>query len=270
MTSVDQAIQWRGMDVVDRDGEKIGKIDEIYLDQETDRPEWAVVSGGGLFGGGSTFVPIAGAQEQGGQIQVPFEKSHVKDAPGVDAGGELSQEEEQRLYSHYGMDYGESRSETGLPESQSGMATGDPTPEGSRGVVGEDVSGPETDQAMTRSEEELQVGTSQRETGRARLRKYVVADEVQETVPVQREELRVEREPITEANIDQATSGPELSEEEHEVTLMEEEVVAEKRVVPKERVRVDKDTVTEEAQVSEEVRKEQIDLDEGAGDRDVR
>jgi uncharacterized protein (TIGR02271 family) len=118
---------------------------------------------------------------------------------------------------------------------------------------------------MTRSEEELQVGTTQRERGRARLRKYVTTEQEQLTVPVQREEARVEREPITDANLDAATSGPEISEAEHEVVLREEEPVVEKRVVPRERVRLDTETVTEERQVGEEVRKEQIEVE---GDRD--
>ncbi|HEY4792022.1 MAG TPA: YsnF/AvaK domain-containing protein, partial [Actinomycetes bacterium] len=88
----------------------------------------------------------------------------------------------------------------------------------------------------------------------------VVTETQQVTVPVQREEVRVEREPITDANRDAATSGPEISEAEHEVILREEEPVVEKRVVPKERVRLDKDTVTGQERVAEEVRKEQIDL----------
>jgi len=120
---------------------------------------------------------------------------------------------------------------------------------------------------MTRSEEELQVGTRQRERGRARLRKYVVTEQVTKTVPVQREEARLEREPITDANIDAATSGPDLTEAEHEVTLREEEPVVEKRVVPKERVRLDKDVATEEREVAEDVRKERI---EPEGDVDPR
>jgi uncharacterized protein (TIGR02271 family) len=92
-----------------------------------------------------------------------------------------------------------------------------------------------------------------------------VTETQQVTVPVQREEVRVEREPITDANLDDATSGPAISEEEHEVTLHEEEPVVEKRAVPKERVRLDTETVTEERQVAEEVRKEQIEVD---GDQD--
>jgi uncharacterized protein (TIGR02271 family) len=117
---------------------------------------------------------------------------------------------------------------------------------------------------MTRSEEELHVGTTRRERGRARLRKYVVTEEVQQTVPVRREEVRVEREPVTEGNVDQAMAGPEISEEEHELTLHDEEVVVEKRAVPKERVRMTKDTVADDETVSEEVRKERIDVE---GDR---
>ena len=124
------------------------------------------------------------------------------------------------------------------------------------------MSGPTTDDAMTRSEEELRVGTTERDAGRVRLRKYVVEDEVTETVPVRREEIRVEREPITDGNVDEALDGPAISEEEHEVVLHEEEVVVDKRAVPKERVRLEKDTVTDEETVSETLRKEEIDVDE--------
>ena len=98
------------------------------------------------------------------------------------------------------------------------------------------------------------------------MRKYVVTEQVQKTVPVRREEVRVEREPITDDNLDAATSGADISEGEHEVVLHEEEPVVEKRTVPKERVRLDKDTTTEERQVSEEVRKERIEA-EGARER---
>jgi uncharacterized protein (TIGR02271 family) len=114
---------------------------------------------------------------------------------------------------------------------------------------------------MTRSEEELRVGKRQVETGRVRLRKYVVTEQVQQTVPVQREEVRIEREPITDANAGDAMDGPALSEEEHEVVLHAEEPVVEKRVVPKERVRVEKDAVVEEVQVTEELRKERIEAE---------
>src|SRR4051794_33053510 len=268
MSTTQNVLEWRGQELLDNDGQKIGTIEEIYLDTETDQPEWALVKTG-LFGGKGTFVPLQQANPSADGIQVPFDKGHVKDAPNVDADGELSQSEEQTLYHYYGLEYGESRSGSGLPEGGAGATGG--TAGGAdyadaEGAVGHDTSGPTTDNAMTRSEEELNVGKTQRETGRARLRKYVVTDEVQTTVPVQREEVRVEREPITDANIDNATDGPAISEEEHEVTLHAEEPVVEKRAVPKERVRLDKDTVEEERQVSDTVAKEQIEVD-GEGDR---
>jgi uncharacterized protein (TIGR02271 family) len=245
---------WRGSNAVGSDGDKIGKIEEIYMDAETGKPEWLAVTTG-LFGSKVSFVPVAEASEAGGDVRVPYDKQQVKDAPNAEADGELSQAEEANLYRHYGLDYSEARSDSGLPEGQGGRRRSD------REAVGRDTSGPTTDDAMTRSEEELRVGKASRERGRARLRKYVVTEEVQKTVPVQREEVRVEREPITDANVGDATDGPAISEEEHEVTLHEEEVVTEKRAVPKERVRMDKQTVTEDQTVSEEVRKEQIEAE---------
>ena len=82
--------EWRGQELLDNDGEKIGKIEEIYLDTDTDQPEWALVKTG-LFGGKGTFVPLQQANPTGDGVQVPFEKSHVKDAPNIDPDGELSQ-----------------------------------------------------------------------------------------------------------------------------------------------------------------------------------
>jgi uncharacterized protein (TIGR02271 family) len=251
--SIDTAQAWQGRTMVDPAGDKLGTIDAIYLDEETGQPEWATVTRG-LFTAKAAFVPLAQAQDMGDSVQVPYDKQQVIDAPSPQADGSLSQDEEAELYRHYGLDYGEHRSDSGLP-----AGTADDTQDD---TVGRDTSGPTTDQAMTRSEEELRVGTQTRERGRARLRKYVTTETQQVTVPVQREEVRVEREPITDANLDAATSGPAISEEEHEVTLREEEVVVEKRAVPRERVRLDTETVTEERQVAEEVRKEQIQVDD--------
>ena len=262
MSATQDFLQYRGRNAVDRDGDKIGKVEEIYLDQETGRPEWALVNTGLLTK--SSFVPLAGATPQQDELRVAYDKAQVKDAPGVDPVGELTQDQEAALYGHYGLDYSEGHSDTGLPEGRSDVSGRNPAGQGT-GAVGDDVSGAETDDAMTRSEEELRVGTTQREAGRARLRKHVVTEQVEQTVPVQREEVRIEREPITDANVDQAGDGPAISEEEHEVVLHEEEVVTEKRAVPKERVRMSKDAVTEERQVSEEVRKEQIDEIDGEG-----
>ena len=257
MPTTDQVLSWRGEQLHGSDGEKLGKIEEIYLDAETREPEWALVTTG-LFGSKRSFVPLREASTSGDGVTVPFDKDTVKNSPTVDADGALSRAEETELYRHYGMDYGQSQSP--LPESG-------PTDSDRDQHVGRDTSGPTTDDAMTRSEEELRVGTTERESGRVRLQKYVVEDEVTQTVPVRREEVRIEREPITDANVGDATSGPDISDEEHEVVLHEEEPVAEKRVVPKERVRLDKDVQTEQREVSDTVRKEQLDIDEQGGRR---
>jgi uncharacterized protein (TIGR02271 family) len=245
-----QATSFIGSDLYDRDGDKVGSITEIYEDTQTRKPEWAAINTG-FFGSKVAIVPLAEATTEGEQLRVPFQKSQIKDAPHVDGDGQISQQEEAALYSHYGLDYSESRSDTGLPEGGADHP----------GTVGHDTSGPTTDNAMTRSEEEVVVGKQQVETGRARLRKYIVTENVETTVPVQREEVRIEREPITEGNIDNALDGPELSEEEHEVVLHAEEPVVGKRTVPKERVRLDKTADVENVKVSEQARKEQIEVE---------
>jgi uncharacterized protein (TIGR02271 family) len=246
MPEMTEAYRWQDRTIVGNDGETIGTVKEIYEDQATGKPEWATVSGG-LLGMKSHFVPLAGASPAGEDVRVPVTKDQVKSAPSVDPDGELSEQEEQRLFEHYGVPYTTEGSTTaeGGPHAGGGVET----TERDRG----------RDEAMTRSEEELRVGTERREAGRVRLRKYVVTEQVQQTVPVQREEVRVEREPITEANREAALSGPDITEAEHEVILHEEEPVVEKRAVPKERVRLEKDTVTDEREISEEVRKERID-----------
>ncbi|HEY8583792.1 MAG TPA: PRC and DUF2382 domain-containing protein [Capillimicrobium sp.] len=254
MPTLQDVQTWRGSELRSSDGEKIGTVEEIYLDRESGEPEWIAVKTG-LFGSNHSFVPIEGASYADGAVSVPHGRDTVKDAPNVSADGELSPEEEGRLYQHYGRDYQEF---SGVDTTET---TGRFDREDASGTVGHDTSGPTTDNAMTRSEEELEVGKTQRESGRARLRKYVVTENVETTVPVQREEVRVEREPITDANVGDAMDGPAISEEEHEVVLHEEQPVVGKRTVPKERVRLDKDTVTEERQVSEEVRKERIEAE---------
>jgi uncharacterized protein (TIGR02271 family) len=247
MPDLDTVRSWHGRTLVDRDGGRIGPIEAIYLDDRTGQPEWGLVNTG-LFGTKSSFVPLAQASGSGDQVQVPYDKQLVKDAPRIDVDQHLAEAEEQRLWRHYGLD----DDPTDRSVAPGRDATSHPR--------GGDIPGSTADAAMTRSEEELRVGTTQRERGRVRLRKYVTTEHLQQTVPVQREELRVEREPITDANRDAAASGPAISEEEHEVILREEAPVVDKRVVPKERVRLDTDTVTGEESVAEEVRKEQIEV----------
>ena len=257
MPDTTEAYDFRGRTLIDQAGEKIGKIDQLYHDEQGGQPEWATVNTG-LFGTKSHFVPLAGASPDGEDVRVNVTKEQVKDAPSVDPDGQLSEQEESRLFEHYGVPYTQHGTVTaqGAPDARS---DGEETL--TEGRTDAEGGGPRTDEAMTRSEEELRVGTAQRESGRVRLRKYVVTEQVTKTVPVQREELRLEREPITDENVGQATDGPEISEEEHEVVLHEEQPIVEKRTVPQERVRLGKDTISEEREVSEEVRKEQIETE---------
>ena len=240
MISSEQVSAVIGQTMYGSDGEKIGKVGQVYLDDQTGQPEWATTKTG-MFGSSENFVPLADASFSGDQLTVPYDKDKVQDAPRVEPdpdSGHLAQSEEAELYHYYGLDYSETASDSGLPT-------------GTRDNGGTETAAPSSDDAMTRSEEQLRVGTENRETGRARLRKYVVTENVTQTVPVSREEVRIEREPITDANRDAATSGADITDDEHEVTLHEERAVTEKETVPVERVRMDKDTVTGEEQVSE-------------------
>ena len=242
-----------GQDVLDEAGEKIGSAGEVYLDDETGRPEWVTVKTG-LFGTKESFVPIRHADLTNDGLRIPISKAQVKDAPKIDTDGHLSPTEEAELYRYYGMTEGTAdvgRTDTGRTDTGRTDAAG---------TVGHDTSGPTTDDAMTLSEERLNVGTRREEVGRARLRKYVVTENVTQTVPVAREEVRIEREPITDANVG-ALDGPAISEEEHEVVLHAERAVVEKEAVPVERVRLTTQEVTDQEQVSESVRKETIDTD---------
>jgi uncharacterized protein (TIGR02271 family) len=221
-----------------------------------------------MFGGHVSFVPLRGSQLQGDDLRVAYDKDKVKDAPRAEADGHLSPEEEDRLYEYYGVGGGfASAGQRDTEDSYTG--TGGPADAGrgtTRRAEGYDTSGATTDDAMTRSEEEVQIGKQRREAGRARLRKWVETEQVHQSVPVQREQVRVVTEPITDANRDAALSGPDLSSDEHEVVLHEEQVDVQKRVVPKERVRLETETVTEQVPVTEEVRKERIATE---GDRGV-
>jgi uncharacterized protein (TIGR02271 family) len=304
-----------GTTAYDADGEKIGKVGQLFLDDQTGRPEFVTVNTG-LFGTNETFIPVSDATFNGDRLTVPFTKDKVKDAPNVDAeGGHLDESDEQRLYEYYGMSYQRSTTDTGYAgtsgeaayadvdsttsrtdtTSTSGLdagttsgkdsltttsgtetTTGDTTgrdelavggQDRRSGTEGYDTSGPTTDDAMTRSEESLQVGTTTQETGRVRLRKYVTTEQETHTVPVRKEKAVLEREPVTEANAGAATSGPDLSDEEHEVVLNEERVTVDKDVQPVERVRLGTETVTDEQTVTEDVRKEHIEADGDVEDR---
>ncbi|MGI3784543.1 MAG: DUF2382 domain-containing protein [Janthinobacterium lividum] len=238
-----QELAGHGKVVTDR-GEKVGPIGEIYLDDVTDTPDWVTVRTG-LFGAAETFVPLQSARIEGDDLVVPYAKDLIRAAPRVEADGSLSPQEEQVLYRHYSVGH----TDTVLDDS----------------VRRTDRSDPAAGTAMTRSEERLVVGTQEREAGRARLRKHVVTEHVTQTVPVRHEEVRVTREPITEADRGAAVSDLAFREEDYEVVLHAETPVVEKVVVPVERVRLDTVTVTGQERVSADVRKEQIEVDDPIG-----
>ncbi|MHA7279879.1 YsnF/AvaK domain-containing protein [Arthrobacter sp. MDT2-2] len=268
--NIDTILSGRGH-VLASDGSKIGSVGQVYLDDQTQDPSWVTVKTG-LFGTSESFAPLQGANVTGNDVTIGYTKDQVKDAPRIESDGDLSPEEEDRLYRHYGLaghtgttgttDYVDTTTTgtTGTANYEAGYQAGDERLDRSRQTVGHDTSGPTTDEAMTRSEEQLHVGTERREVGRARLRKYVVTETVTKTIPVSHEEVRIEREPITNANRGDAYDGPAISEEEHEVILHAERPVVEKEAVPVERVRLDKETVTEQETVTSDVRKEKIEL----------
>lgn len=260
MITIENARNLIGATVYGSDGDKIGKVGQIYLDDATNQPEWMTVNTG-LFGMSESFVPLTDARAEGDRVEVGYPKDLVKDAPRIDADKHLSEDEEATLYRHYGLD--DSRTgTTGRGHDTRGTGTtGRGHDTRGTGTSGYDTSGQGTDAAMTRSEEHLKVGKENREAGKARLRKYVVTEQEQVSVPVSREEVRVEREPITEENRGAATSGPEISEDEHEVVLHEERPVVDTEATPVERVRLDTEEVTEQETVSGEVRKERVDTD---------
>jgi len=274
MISQNDIQQLTGATVYTADGEKVGAVGQVYLDDQSGAPEWVSVKTG-LFGTKESFVPLDKASLSGDRIEVPFGKDQIKDAPRIDTDGHLSPAEEDELYTYYGLASTDGRLaganyDAGTDrDSRTGRQTYTEREDFTdRGTVGHDTSGPSTDDAMTRSEERLVAGTRREEAGKARLRKYVVTEQQQVTVPVTREEVTLDREPITDGNVGSALDGPSITEEEHEVTLHAERPVVETEAVPVERVRLGKETVTEQESVSGEVRKEQIEFDGPEGRRD--
>ena len=254
MTTTEELQNMEGQTAVDVNGAKLGKIGQIYVDDQTGQPLWVTITTG-MFGTKQSFAPLHGSRPAGGALHLAVTKDMVTGAPGVEADGHIEDSENEALYTYYNGYLG------GTAHEQGQGSAGDTREDlaGRDGIQDRDTSGPATDDAMTRSEERLHVGTEQAEAGRARLRKYVVTENVTQTVPVSHEEVRLEREPITDASRGQAIAGADITEEEHEVTLHAERPVVAKETVPVERVRLGKETVTQDQEVSETLRKEQID-----------
>jgi uncharacterized protein (TIGR02271 family) len=265
--------RWRDMVVVDRDAATVGTISTFYLDRASGLPTWALVHTG-WFGDRHTFVPLTHAVEVGGEIQLPYPKALVQQAPRVDPATELSADDELHLYGHYGL------------HDHYGAVAERPPGDGRADARGEDASAPpappaaasasapprpavrpdppatplEPGATVVRSEEELRVGV-RTVLRRLRLRKYVVTEYVTRTIPIRREEVRLEElPPGSPASADPPTPDGPGDEPSLELVLHREEPVIQTRVVPIERVRVVKHVVTEHRTFSEQLRKEQVEL----------
>ena len=262
MISINQIDDLAEAKVIDRDGDRVGSVGQVYVSDDGAQPLFVTVHTG-LFGANESFVPLHSADFHDGELHVAYDKATIKDAPNVDADGAISDDEQGTIFDYYDGRAGGSAS--GVGNTSAGIVgtdTGVSGREDAAGTVGHDTSGPTTDDAMTRSEERLNVGTQRVESERVRLRKHVVTEQQTVTVPVTHEEVRIEREPITDANRGDALGGPALSDEEHEVVLTEEQPVVQKETVPVERIRLGKDTVTEQQQVTETVAHEEIAVDD--------
>lgn len=254
MLSSDQLQNVLGSTAYDADGDKLGKVSRVFLDNASGLPEWVTLQTG-LFGNRESFVPAGDAVLGDEGLTLPFSKDAVKDAPQVDADeGQLTPAEEAELYRHYHLDYTMADDDTIQQSTDTG-------------TVENSGMGQNPDDAMTLSEERLRVDTEKVATGRVRLRKYVVTEDQTITVPVSHEEVRLERVPMAEADADDVYDEADLAGAETEVVLTEERVVVTKETVPVQRVHLAKETVTEDQQVTEQVRKERIETDGGITER---
>ena len=301
--------QFAGYTVYDRDGDKVGKVDDLFLD-ESDQPEYVGVKMG-FFGLSSTLVPFDAMRADEGEraLYIEAEKEQIKNGPRFDDDSDITPDFERQVREHYGLSssqgergsyggyYGDDdRRETGSTtgSSAAGAATRNETDSGRVGpgmVEGDTDSGEfrghsadnegvnqregsdledEDELRVQRSEEELRAGVREREAGQVSVRKRVRTERETIVVPKKREEVTVDRVPVNEP----ASEG-QLGEDEITVPIVEEEVVVEKRPVVKEEIRVRKDVVQDEEIVEEDVRKEEVDIDDTSGtsrrrdDRDV-
>ena len=253
------------------DGNKIGRVGEVYLDDQSGQPEWVTVNTG-LFGTKTSFAPLDGASLDGDRLNLNYPKDVVTGAPKVDEDGHLSEQEEAELYRYYQRDVSTTDVTTDVDQSATNVGVG----VAGTGLAGDRDRGVDVDRSVdvdrdrtagdaevTLSEERLNVGTQSAEVGKARLRKYVTTEEQTVTVPVQKERLVVEREAVNEQSggrIDADAGTDEV------ITLREERPVVSTETVDVEKVRVGKETVTENETVSGTVRKEHVDIE---GDADT-
>jgi uncharacterized protein (TIGR02271 family) len=264
MSTAQELEQAIGKDVYDVEGNKVGTVANLYASDLSGMPEWVTVRTG-LFGTKESFVPLTGAHTEQDGLHVGAPKDLIKGAPRIDDQGHLSEAEAAELYRHYnlpaampGRDQA-ARNGRNAPNPDGRMAGQEAAMgKGMRGEAGQEPAGQES---MVRSEERLRAGTETVETGRVRLHKHVVTEEQQVTVPVSHEEVHVTREPIAEGT----DRGGKIGEEDREIVLHEERPVVGKETVAVERVGLETETVREEQQLSDTVRKEQIDVEDESG-----
>ena len=244
----------------DVDGDKIGSVKDVYVNDNSGQPDFVSVSHG-LFGAGDSIVPLRGHNLRDGELHLAFPKDRIKDAPDLDENGHLTNEDQQAFYRHYGLEGTQDVTTYETGAAGAGFAADrdaidrDRLAERDR-VADRDVA--DRDE-IVRSEEQLNVDKERVESGQVRLRKYVVNETETVEVPVEREEVRVTREPISEA--DRANYRGDVSDNEASVTLHEERVNVSKESVPVEKVSLDKETVRGTERVSEELAKERIETD---------
>lgn len=268
----------------DVDGDKVGGVQDVYVNDTSGQPDFVSVNHG-LFGAGTSIVPLRGHTLRDGELHLAFPKDRIEDAPDLDENGHLTTEDQDAFYRHYGLTETKDVTtyDTGRHAAAGAAGAGAAGAAGAGAAAGErrDVKDVETDaaaagaaatdkDAIIRSEEQLNVEKDRVESGQVRLRKYVVNETETVEVPVEREEVRVVREPITDA--DRANFDGKIGEQEASVTLHEERVNVNKESVPVEKVSLEKDTVQDTERVSEELRKERFDTDgvEGVVDGDKK
>jgi uncharacterized protein (TIGR02271 family) len=288
--------------VYDMHYEKIGKVDDLFVD-ENDNPEYVGVKMGFL-GTSSTLIPvdIVRVNDRRRLVEVAADKETVKNGPTFSDDREITPEFERQVLDHYRVEsrqasanregYGEYYPETTgeervdlRPGERAGAATGDtergrpasPRREATAGTAGEGTVERNRERAtdedeirVQRSEEELVAGTREREAGSVNVRKRVRTDREQLSVPKKREEVSVERVPVEEDRRPEAVEGSQEASErgiveedgEIRIPIIEEEIVVEKRPVVKEEIRLRKNVVEEEEVVEEDVRKEEVDVED--------
>jgi uncharacterized protein (TIGR02271 family) len=271
--------RFAGYEVYDQSGSKIGKVDDLFVD-ESDQPEYVGVKTGFL-GTSSTLIPweaVSSTDDEGRAITVATDKETAKNGPAFDDDREITPEFESEVYSHYGLSRSSGSESSGSYGSYysddtdagtvgPGMSMGDTesgefrehalTDEGINQSRGDDLED-EDELRVQRTEEELRAGTREREAGSVSVRKRVRTDRERLEVPTRHEEVSVERVPVSEGTASEAQIG----EDEVRVPVTEEEVVVEKRPVAKEEVRIRKDVVEDTEVIEEDVRREEIDVDD--------